>query len=647
MKSLPNLVEIEINSACNRKCSYCPNSISKRVETGDMEEKTFIRIMDQLGEYNYSGKISFEFYNEPLLSRNFLNYTKIARKKLPNAILVLYSNGTKITSKEKFKEIQDAGIDYFYITKHENEEDYKFDEVYKTLSRDDSSFIEYRNFDEIDLYNRGGLLEVITSKEDTSNLPCSIPTNNLTITLKGNVVSCFEDYEQNFVLGNVNETHVIDIWNSLEYKEFRKDLKDGKRHLYENCKDCDRIDKNMKKEIKTNNKHFLGDEELAAIKRVFEKGNTYRYQMEESECAAFEREFSEKLGFEKSIIITSGTNALVAGLLAVGVGPKDEVIIPSYTYIATAAAVLTVGAIPVVVNIKSDMTISLEEISNAITDRTKAIIPVHMDGVQCDIEAIVELAAKNNLSVIEDVAQAMGGKFNGKYLGTFGDIGCFSLNRDKILSCGEGGIVATTRADLREKLLCITDHGYSFNPLHKDEFSTIKPFLGLSMRVSDISGAIMRVQLEKLSKIQEAYRERKEIFLKELSQIGDNFEIIAARDSAGDCCTSIHINCKAPDRAMILSKKLLQHQIYSIPVTLRNAHCVWKWKDMLGAGASSDDRLNPFLNTDKKYSYSKAFFLDSLDILMSTLKIDIDVTKDIDEVRSMARSVALLCEKTE
>lgn len=646
MKSLPNLVEIEINSACNRKCSYCPNSVSKRVESGEMEEQTFVRIMDQLREYDYSGKIAFEFYNEPLLSKNFFNFTKMTKKKLPKATVVLYSNGTKITSVEKFREIKNAGVDYFYITKHENEENYKFDEVFDKLNPEDLAGVEYRRFDEIDLYNRGGILEEITSNQDRSKYPCSIPSVNLTITLKGNVVSCFEDYNQNFILGNVHETHVIDIWNSKEFKKFREDLRSGDRHLYENCKSCDRVDKNMKKDKPVNNKHLMGDDELLAIKRVFDKGNTYRYQLEESECAAFEREFSERLGFEKSIIITSGTNALVAALLALDVGPKDEVIIPSYTYIATASAVLTVGAIPVVVNIAKDMTISVEEIKSSITERTKAIIPVHMDGLQCDIEAIVELAKEKNLSVIEDVAQAMGGKYKGKYLGTFGDVGCFSLNRDKILSCGEGGIVATRRADLVEKLLCLSDHGYSFNPLHKESFPTMKPFLGLSMRVSDISGAIMRVQLEKLSKIQNAYRERKDIFLEELKNIGDNFEIVASRDPGGDCCTSIHLNCKAPDRAMILSKKLLQHQIYSIPVTLRNAHCVWKWKDMLGAGASHDDRLNPYLNTDKKYSYSKAFYLDSLDILMSTLKIDIDITKDLDEIKSMAKSVSILCEKS-
>ena len=392
-----------------------------------------------------------------------------------------------------------------------------------------------------------------------------------------------------------------------------------------------------------NNKHLMGEEEIEALRALIESGDIYRYQGGESECEKFEEEFCSLFGFEKSILVTSGTNAIVAALLSLEIGPGDEVIIPSYTYIATASAIISVGAIPVVVNIQRDLTISVKEINSSITEKTKAIIPVHMDGLQCDIEKIVELAKKNNLFVIEDVAQAMGGKFKDKYLGTFGDIGCYSLNIDKILSCGEGGIVSTTRPDLIEKLLCISDHGYSFNPLHKDHFKTILPFLGLSMRMSDFSGALMRVQLKKLKMIQNLYRIRKEIFVREFEKNNSSFNLTIARDESGDCCTSVHVDCVSPDKAMELSKKLLRSEIYAGPVALRNAHCVWKWGDMLGDRSSLDPRLNPYQQVQKKYLYNKYLYLDSIDCLMSTVRIEIDINKSEEATLKEAQILSSSC----
>ncbi len=394
-------------------------------------------------------------------------------------------------------------------------------------------------------------------------------------------------------------------------------------------------------------KHFFGKEELSAIEELFKSGNTYRYKKDGGECDKFEEEFSKKFKFEKSIQITSGTNAIVAGLMVLGVSRGDEVIIPAYTYIATAAAILSLGAIPVVVNIDESLTISLKEIKNSISDRTKAIIPVHMDGYQCNIEAIVKLAKDNDLFVIEDVAQAMGAKFNGKYLGTFGDIGCFSLNKDKILSCGEGGIVATTRRDLVTKLLSACDHGYNFNPLHKDIVPSEEMFLGHSMRVSDISGAIMRVQLMKLDNFLIEYRLRKDEYSKAIEKEKlTKTKLIKALDESGESCTSLMLKCSNGKAALEISKKLVDQGIIAIPVDLKKAHTVWRWGDLIDKKCSHSDRSNPFLITDKKYSYSKIFFLESIEILSSVLKIEIDITKSTEVTsKDVAKLVNILKEQ--
>src|SRR5579885_1353434 len=189
----------------------------------------------------------------------------------------------------------------------------------------------------------------------------------------------------------------------------------------------------------------IDEREIAAIRRVVSKRRLFRYQSEgPGECDRFEREFAAKIGTRHSLLVTSGTNALIAALSSAGIGPGDEVIIPSYTFVATATAVTSVGAIPVIANIDETLGISPAEIRALITDRTRAIIPVHMDGLASDMREIMKLARKHKLVVIEDVAQAIGGRFEGRRVESKGDFVHFSPTENKNISCGEGGIAAVS-----------------------------------------------------------------------------------------------------------------------------------------------------------------------------------------------------------
>ncbi len=234
-------VEIEINSHCNKSCSYCPNSKFDRIENGFISDELFQKIIDQLSDLSFKGRISFSFYNEPLLNKKLGSYVENTKKYLPETFIELYTNGSLLT-KEKIVELISIGVDQFTITKHEDVQDSKLDETINDLSQSLRAQIKYQNFYDIKLTNRGGVLPHLGSNEKTVFLPCKIPEKIMTITMKGNVLPCFEDFFQKNEMGNVNEQHIQEIWNSARYVEFRNNLARGLRHKYNVCKDCSRLE---------------------------------------------------------------------------------------------------------------------------------------------------------------------------------------------------------------------------------------------------------------------------------------------------------------------------------------------------------------------------------------------------------------------
>lgn len=179
----------------------------------------------------------------------------------------------------------------------------------------------------------------------------------------------------------------------------------------------------------------------------------------------FERQMEEYLGVKHAMGCNSGTDALVLALRACGIKPGDEVITTAFTFFATAEAIAVTGAIPVFVDIKeSDYTIDPEKIEEAVTEKTKAILPVHIFGALCDMDAIMEIAGKHDLKVIEDDAQAIGSSYKGRKAGTLGDVGCFSFYPTKNLGgCGDGGMVTTNDDELDTILRALHEHGAGKN----------------------------------------------------------------------------------------------------------------------------------------------------------------------------------------
>lgn len=230
-----------------------------------------------------------------------------------------------------------------------------------------------------------------------------------------------------------------------------------------------------------------GDEEANAASEIIRSGNL----ASGDEVVQFEQEFAEYIGISHGIATSNGTTALHTALLALGIKPGDEVIVPSFTFIATATSVSMCGATPVVADIeKNTYCIDPESVSEQITSRTKAVIGVHLFGHPCDIRMLQEICSDHRLLLVEDCAQAHGAQFHGKTVGSFGDAGCFSFYPTKNMTTGEGGMITCANDDIARKCRILINHGQSEKYLHTT--------LGYNYRMTNISAAIGRVQLRNL-----------------------------------------------------------------------------------------------------------------------------------------------------
>ncbi len=215
-----------------------------------------------------------------------------------------------------------------------------------------------------------------------------------------------------------------------------------------------------------------------------------------AEVDNFESSFAEYLEVNHAIGVSSGTDALIASLIAMDVGPGDEVICPSFTFFATAGAIARVGATPVFVDILPDcFTLDPAKILDAITGKTKAIIPVHLFGQSASLSKILKIAKDHNLYVIEDAAQAIGCQFKGKQVGTFGDTGCFSFFPSKNLGgFGDAGLVVTNSSEVAEKIRSIRNHGMKTMYRHD--------IVGGNFRIDALQAALLTVKLKYFPEIE-------------------------------------------------------------------------------------------------------------------------------------------------
>jgi 8-amino-3,8-dideoxy-alpha-D-manno-octulosonate transaminase len=287
---------------------------------------------------------------------------------------------------------------------------------------------------------------------------------------------------------------------------------------------------------------WLGQEEADAVAAVVASRSLFRYKGElaTGTVADFERAACAALGCDYAVAVANGTAALRCALAALGVGCGHEVIVPAFTFIATVNAVVAAGAVPVFAEIDDSLGLDPTDLDDCITDKTAAIIAVHLENVACDVDDVLAVAARRGIPVIEDAAQAFGSTYHGRAVGTFGSLGAFSLQQEKNITAGEGGLVVTDDETLYLRAARYQDQGgqfvTSYMSTRGDELS--EPFAGENLRMSELAGAVAGVQLGRLPSILSALRANK---ARILDDIGDVPGLVRRRvpDPDGDGSSSI------------------------------------------------------------------------------------------------------------
>ena len=247
----------------------------------------------------------------------------------------------------------------------------------------------------------------------------------------------------------------------------------------------------------------------------------------------FEKVVSDKFQIKYAQAVSSCTAALRIALEVLGVGRGDEVIIPAFTFVATAEAVLQCGAKPVIVDIDDSFTMDPEAFKNSITSNTKVVIPVHMMSAPADMHNIMEIALKNNIKVVEDAAWGVGGLWRGKALGTIGHIGCYSFDAGKCITTGEGGMLVTNDHDLYRKARAYHDHGHEYaSDTARGEDGAIGD--GFNYRMTEIQGVIGIEQFKKLDFIIKKQRENRDALINQLRLHNFPYKLRKILDQEGD-----------------------------------------------------------------------------------------------------------------
>jgi dTDP-4-amino-4,6-dideoxygalactose transaminase len=304
--------------------------------------------------------------------------------------------------------------------------------------------------------------------------------------------------------------------------------------------------------------YWFGKEEMDAVMEVMKSGYLFRYGSETDpkflhKVSTLEKEFARYCGAEYALATSSGTSSLLVSAIALGLKPGDEIIVPAYTFVASYSAMIFAGLVPVLTEIDDSLTIDPNDIEHRITKRTKAIMPVHMLGNQCNMDKIMAIAKKHKLLVLEDACQAAGASYKGKKIGTIGNIGAFSLNIFKTINSGDGGLVVTNDKILYENAFGVHDQGHK--PMRFGVEVGTRNVLGLNFRMNEITAAVGIAQLKKIDRIVETLRKKRSRFKNLISKTG-GFIFRKLNDPEGDCSTVCTVIFNTKEQAAKVSKAL-------------------------------------------------------------------------------------------
>jgi 8-amino-3,8-dideoxy-alpha-D-manno-octulosonate transaminase len=330
-----------------------------------------------------------------------------------------------------------------------------------------------------------------------------------------------------------------------------------------------------------------GAEERREVEEVLETGILMRYGFDGArkgrwKARELEAALCQRTGASHAQVVSSGTAALTTALAALGVGAGDEVVMPTFTFVASFEAVLSVGATPVLADVDDTLTLSPAAARAAITPRTRVVMPVHMCGAMADLGALDALCREEGLALLEDACQATGGTWQGRALGSVGKAGCYSFDFVKTITCGEGGAVVTSDPDVARRCDQYADHGHDH--LGVDRGADLHPVLGYNFRISELHAAVGLAQLRKLDRFLEIQRRNKAALRGALAAVpGVTFRRIP--DPAGDSASFLSFFLPDETRARAAARAMQAAGIPAMYWYDNNWHYVRRW-DHLKSAAS-------------------------------------------------------------
>jgi len=392
---------------------------------------------------------------------------------------------------------------------------------------------------------------------------------------------------------------------------------------------------------------FFGAEEKKEVNDVLQTGILMRYgfdgarqdiwkakELENAICHTFQTKHAH--------LTSSGTAALTTALAALGVGAGDEVIMPAFTFVASFEAVLSVGAVPVLVDIDDTLTLNPAAVAAAITPQTKCVMPVHMCGSMADLDALKEICAEHKLLLLEDACQSIGGTYKGKKLGTIGDAGTFSFDFVKTITCAEGGVVMTNNNDVIVKCDGFTDHGHDH--LGVDRGADLHPFIGYNFRISELHAAVGLAQIRKLDTFL-SIQKKNHSKLKQILSTIPEISFRRVPDVEGDSCTflSWFLPTQELTNAFVEEMKIEGKMPGNFYWFNNNWHYIKKWDHLKQAKSlyplSLDQKLSLMNLSNKDFSASDAIMSRCISTAISLLWSDEQIEEKGNKIVEVVKRV--------
>ncbi len=387
---------------------------------------------------------------------------------------------------------------------------------------------------------------------------------------------------------------------------------------------------------------WMGAEEKAEINQVLDQGFIFRYNFDGVrnnvwKAREMEAMLCERMQTQHAHLVSSGTAALSVAYHAMGVGAGDEVIVPTFTFVASVEALVAAGAIPVFADVDDTLCLNPASVESKITPRTKAINVVQMCGSMADMDAIMAIAKKHNLLVIEDACQAIGGSYKGKPLGSIGDAGCFSFDSVKTITCGEGGGIITNNEMIYKNAHMYSDHGHDH--IGNDRGAEGHPIMGLNYRISDLNAAMGVAQLRKLDDMVAVQRKNKAKLKSALSQFSE-LSFRRLPDPEGDQGSFLTFMLPTEARTVEINQKLKDAGVDGCFYWYANNwHYIKNWpqiQNMVGSAKLPihlNDDLPDYTQLDT--SASDAVMSRSISMLIKLNWTDADINQRIEKLKQV------------